>query len=362
MTKEGINNQSHNKIFHEISFIRAIACLCIVMVHVTAGFYYENDRTFTWPVQFFNQISRYGTPAFAMISGFLLYNQAINRKFTVKRFLTSRFTKVIIPFLVWSILYLILKWTYNKYTLPNMDTPGEVKDFLYFFFTGKSNYHLYFIAIVVQFYILFPFLKFIKSKNSLILLTITSLFINYFFVQYKIDIGTGLFNNFINERVFIFHWIYYFFLGGLLVYYWEKIMTWVRENTLYSILIGLIVIIAGVFEYKFLGWIESNRVMNMVNLPLLFIAFAGVYISLSSWPRIRNFIIQIGNLSMGIYLVHPFILFFLRNHEFFTMFYERTRYLPLMYLFTLFSSILLVKLITKLPFGNYIVTVAKSNK
>src|SRR5699024_1272603 len=176
------NLKHQKKYFYEIGFIRAIACLCIVMVHVTAGFYYENDGTFTWFNQFFNQISRYGTPAFAIISGFLLYNQAIKKGFTFKYFVQSRFTKVIIPFLIWSIVYLILKWSYGQFELPNWSSSEEVKDFMYFFFTGKSNYHLYFISIVVQFYLIFPLLQLFKSRNSLILITLITFFVNYFFV------------------------------------------------------------------------------------------------------------------------------------------------------------------------------------
>ncbi|HLR65983.1 MAG TPA: acyltransferase [Virgibacillus sp.] len=356
------NLKHQKKYFYEIGFIRAIACLCIVMVHVTAGFYYENDRTFSWLTQFFNQISRYGTPAFAIISGFLLYNQAIKRGFQFQKFLQSRFTKIIIPFLIWSFIYLLLKWQYNQFEFPAINSSQEIKDFLYVFFTGKSNYHLYFIVIVVQFYLLFPLLQFIKSKQSLFLLTLIAFFINYFFVEYNIDIGTGMFNNFLNERVFIFHWIYYFLLGGLLVYYWERIMVWVKQNTIISMLLGLIVIVGGIYEYSFAEWIESNRIMNMINLPILFIAFAGVYVSLSSWKNVRNYIVGIGNMSMGIYLVHPFILFFLRRYDIFDTFYAQTRYLPLVYLFTVISSIILVKIIVKLPFGNYVVTVARSNK
>lgn len=346
--------------FYEISFIRAIACLCIVMVHVTAGFYYKNDNTFTWLTQFFNQISRYGTPAFAIISGFLLYNQAIKRGFKLKIFMKSRITKVIIPFFIWSIIYLFLKWNYDQFTLPS--STEETKDFLYFFFTGKSNYHLYFIAIVAQFYLLFPLLQYFKSKRSLILLTLITFFINYFFVSNTINIGHGLFNKFFNERVFLFHWVYYFFLGGLLVYYWDRIMMWVKQNTFFSIILGIIVMISGVFEYHFAEWIESNRPMNMISLPLLFIALAGVYTAFSSLTKIRDYIVEIGNLSMGIYLVHPLILFFLRRYDIFDVFYERSRYLPILFLFTFFTSILLVKVIVKVPFGNYIVTVVKSNK
>ncbi|RIU94914.1 acyltransferase [Oceanobacillus picturae] len=347
------------KYYPEISFIRAIACLCVVMVHVTAGYYYTNGGNFNWLTQFLNQISRYGTPAFAIISGFLLYNQAINRKFKVSVFWKSRISKVISPFIIWSIIYLFVKWCYGKYSLPTFNSLTEINDFIYYFFSGKSNYHLYFIAIVVQFYLIFPLLQMMKSKKPLIFLTIIGFFINHFIVNYNINLGNGFLNEFINGRVFIFHWIFYFFLGGLLVYYWDKIITLVKQNIKSSLLIGLIIIFFGVIEYRLTGWIESNRTLNMFNLPLLFISISGLYIALSSFKKIRSYVVEIGNLSMGIYLVHPLILFFLRNHSFFDLFYERTRYLPVIYIFTLVSSIILVKIVTKIPFGSYIVTVAK---
>lgn len=353
---------SKSKYFYEISFIRALACLCIVMVHVSAGFYYENDKTFNWLTQFLNQISRYGTPAFAIISGFLLYNQALKRKFNVKKFWKSRFTKVISPFFIWSTIYLILKWSHGQFTLPNFNSIEDTKEFLYFFFTGKSNYHLYFIVIVVQFCLFFPLLEYFKSKKSLVLITLSAFFINFFFVNYTINFGSGYFNQFINEKVFIFHWVYYFFLGGLLVHFWEDILTWVKENEKTSLLLGLVTIIGGVFEYKFAGWIDSNRSINMIALPILFISLSALYNILSPWDKLRHSINEIGNLSMGIYLVHPFVLFFLRNYDFFSPLYERTRYLPFVYILTLISSIIIVKSINNLPLGSYIVTVAKPKK
>ncbi|WP_088052311.1 acyltransferase [Virgibacillus dakarensis] len=356
------NIKSSKKYFYEISFIRAIACLCVVTVHVTAGFYYENGNSFNWLTQFLNQISRFGTPAFAIISGFLLYNQVIKRGFNFKKFWKSRFTKVITPFFIWSLLYLLIKWKYNLFAIPSLDSSEEIKYFLYYFFTGKSNYHLYFIAIVVQFYLLFPLLQLFKSKKSLMLFTLISFFVNFFFVEYKIEIGNGLFNKFLNERVFFFHWVYYFFMGGLLVYYWDLIIKWIKQNTIFSMLLGLVVVIGGILEYQLAGWIDSNRSLNMINLPLLFVALAGIYSSLSSWNKIKYYFVEIGNLSMGIYLVHPLILFFLRRYEIFNHYFDRTRFLPLVFLFTLFVSIALVKLIVKLPFGNYIVTVVRSNK
>ena len=245
-------NNATKKYYYEISFIRAIACLCVVMVHVSAGYYHESGNSFNWATQFLNQISRYGTPAFAIISGFLLYNQAINRSFKVSFFWKSRITKVVIPFIIWSIIYLILKWHYSGFSLPAWNEVEEIKSFVYLFATGGSYYHLYFIAIVVQFYLIFPILQIFKSKEWLTIFTVAAVFINYFFVEFNIEIGSGLFNQFINSKVFIFHWIYYFFLGGILVHYWEGIIDWVNKNKKISLLLGSIVVICGLFEYHFI--------------------------------------------------------------------------------------------------------------
>ncbi|MHA6250847.1 acyltransferase [Oceanobacillus sp. CAU 1775] len=348
--------------FFEVSFIRAIACLCIVMVHVSAGFYYENGNTFDSFTQFFNQITRFGTPAFAMISGFLLYNQVINRSFKLRFFWKSRITKVVTPFIVWSVFYLILKYFYGQFTLPTFSTVDETKNFIYFFFTGDSNYHLYFIMIVVQFYVLFSFIHKFKSRNQLIILTLIAFFINYFFVQHSFDIRDGYVNILLNDRVFLFHWIYYFFIGGLLVHVWNPLMEWVKKNLLFSLSLGLIVVIGGIVEYQIVDWVATNRVINMINLPILFIAGASIYYLLKAAPTLRNGMLQIGNLSMGIYLVHPMILFFIRRYEIFTWVYDYSFMLPILFLFTMAMSIAVVKLIQELPFGQYIVTVAKPIK
>ena len=102
----------------------------------------------------------------------------------------------------------------------------------------------------------------------------------------------------------------------------------------------------------------------MFSLPILFVALAALYSSYSNdfWIKVRENIVEVGNLSMGIYLVHPLILFFLRRYDIFSFLYERTRYLPIIYLLTLILSIMLVKIIVKLPFGGYVVTVARSRK
>lgn len=351
-----------NVYFYELNFIRAFACLCVVMVHVSADVYYYKGAQLTWSLQFFNQMARFGTPLFAFLSGFLLYNQLKNGRFKLSNFLKSRCTKIVLPFLIWSVIYVCVKRYDDQITLPHVDQPEEVKQFLYTFLTGGTYYHLYFIALVLQFYILFPFLRFISSKNSLIILTVISFLLNYFFVQFPIDFGTGFVHEFINSKVFILHWIFYFILGGLFVHYWESMTHWMKENQGTALLLGLIVFVGGMIEYSFVDWIQSNRIMNMFNVPLLVVALSGLYYKLSILPVIRNTMIKLGNLSMGIYLTHPLILFILYRLDVVEFLYTRDRYLPILFTLTVLLSVLLVMIISKLPFGQYIVTIAQKRK
>lgn len=96
----------------EIHILRAIGCLFVVAVHVSGSFYYAHGQQYNEWTLFINQISRFGTPMFALISGFLLFYQTRNRGFNFKKFTTSRFTKIGLPFLFWSSFYLL--FTYCK--------------------------------------------------------------------------------------------------------------------------------------------------------------------------------------------------------------------------------------------------------
>lgn len=353
----GLPLDQQNKYFYELNFIRAIAALSVVMVHVTAANYHLNNSHLNWLLLFFNQMSRFGTPMFAVISGFLLYNQAINGRYNVKKFMYSRFTKIIIPFIIWSVFYLFLK----SYSFSEINDIDSIKKFLYDFILGKSYYHLYFIAVVIQFYILFPILQKFHSKKQLLFLTLVALYLNVFSLMTSVDFGSGLLNQFLNERAFIFKWIFYFFLGGLFVHYWDRIVKIIQKNMKFILSIGIIAVLFMFYDYQMSeDLIGSTRLTNLLHVPVLMIALTGLYFLLGSYEKLRNILLEIGNMSMGIYLVHPLVIYFIRNDLSWLM--QQTRWIPLAYVLTLVLSILIVKIIHKLPLGHYIVIIANGKK
>lgn len=254
-----------------------------------------------------------------------------------------------------------MKFTHS-YSFSNVNDLASLHQFLYNFILGKSSYHLYFIAVVIQFYLFFPFIQRFNSKKQLLLLTVFGLYINYFHIVAPLDIGAGMFNQLSHERAFLFNWIFYFFFGGLLVHLWKPIVEFIKKNISFIMFLGIISLSFIMYEYlssdeRILG---STRVANLINVPVLFFAFTGCYYALHRFDKLRQVFLAIGNMSMGIYLVHPLVIYFMREELAFLL--EQTRWVPLGYIVTLFASILIVKLIHKLPFGHYVVIIAANRK
>ena len=70
----------------DIHVMRAVGCLMVVLVHVSALYYVQHGD---WQdvILFLNQASRFGTPIFAIVSGLLLFLQVRNKGFFFQRFL-----------------------------------------------------------------------------------------------------------------------------------------------------------------------------------------------------------------------------------------------------------------------------------
>lgn len=353
------------KYLYEINFVRAVACLLVVMVHVSVRFYSAYDGNHTVLTNYLNQISRVGTPLFAVMSGFLLYNQTLNREFNTKVFLKSRLTKIVIPFIFWSIFYLVYKSIFGSYTFPNITSADEMKSFFNMFILGKSHYHLYFIVLVIQFYILFLFIRKALNFKTIILFTIISCYLNYTFITNKFIFDNLYIEEFINGRSFLFEWIYYFMLGILLVELWPFIYKYLLEkkNSNYVLLTGGVIMLLTIFDYYSHGKIinSNQNLINMLTVPIVFIVLVSLYNKIIMInDKIMKVFIRIGNMSMGIFLIHPFVIYLYKD----IAPYDVTAH-PLLifpYFIAVISiSILLLKVLSLIPFSNYIITLVKTN-
>jgi len=344
-------------IIYEVHYIRTIACLFVLAVHVSAAFFLMQGEQFNWFTYLANQLGRFGTPMFAVISGFLLFYQVRRKGFFLKNFIASRTVKIISPFLVWSIFYVLLKQFLN-----GEDVFYDLSSFLFQnVLMGNAYYHLYFMVMVVQFFVLFPFLQMIRSKKAWPFVLIFSILMNYFYLNLSVDditFGSKEFQSFILGKGFVLRWIGYFMFGGFIAYYWEEIVSLSKKVKKYSFLIlGLALVIATI-EYQYVGSITSYRPMNLVLIPIVVISITSMYQLIYKNEIVNKFVTKIGDFSMGIYLTHPFVLFTLMQVDF----EWRTRLFPLIFIITLLLSVLITKTIQFLPISTYIIPMPKMKK
>jgi surface polysaccharide O-acyltransferase-like enzyme len=234
--------------------------------------------------------------------------------------------------------------------------PENPRVLLYNFTLGKSFYHLYFMAIVIQFYLFFPLLQKIRSGlawwTSLIL---SAVICNYLLGTSDIPLVTGVLEKVMMDRVFFFHWIFYFIFGGYMAHYWKPISIWAKKNTLLLVALLIITYVGAVVEYNLIGYVSSRRFTNFFNIPLLSIATVGLYKYIAKLKLVKSLLQSIGKLSMGIYLIHPFTLIILEKvlpHNIW-----QTEMMPLMFFIVLIVTLGLVKLVQQLPKAQFIIPV-----
>ncbi|WP_181346863.1 acyltransferase [Thalassobacillus sp. CUG 92003] len=345
--------------FDEIPFVRAIACLLVVMIHTTARAYTPEESLFFNDVSLYlNQISRLGTPIFAVISAFLLTSSVINRGFYLKKFITSRFVKIVSPYIIWTFVYLM----FVKY-IQDGQIFRHLKQTFDYFALGQAKTHLYFIVTVIHFYILFPFLQLVRNRIVLLILLIVSLPINYLWVTNTFPEFINIFGKFkhvVTDRSFILNWISFFMFGSVLAYYWTETLAFVKK---FSWLIYLSTVVLFYFIFKEVQpdvLLSSSRKENLVYIPVFVIFLIAIARIVVNYEKVYRPFRVIGDYSMGIYLVHPLILYFIE--DFFPFLFKTPYLLLVAYVLTLIISSILMKIISLFPKSTFIVPIPKQRK
>jgi peptidoglycan/LPS O-acetylase OafA/YrhL len=194
----------------EFDFIRAAAALSVIAIHISGRYAYSSKAGYVW-----NQSMRYAVPLFIIISGFLLYYSDLGKdkvSFTV--FLTKRFRKVFIPYLIWSAVYVVYSRRHDFEALWPINGKA-VAGFLRNLLLGNAAFHLYFIVIILQLYLIYLPLRrlLLKLPKTVLGMSFAVTFCfqtSIYFVQLKLLVLPGTpFPYFIMFPA----WLFYFVLG-----------------------------------------------------------------------------------------------------------------------------------------------------
>lgn len=141
-----------------VDLIRLASMFLVVVIHVSGQLtnVWGQVPAGQWIIaDVYGGLARVSVPLFFMISGYLL----LPRSETLGVFFSRRILKLVIPLLVWSLIY--LAWLCGGH--PGTCTPGLIQNLL---LVQGTYYHLWFLYSLLGIYLVLPVLRLIIRPDS----------------------------------------------------------------------------------------------------------------------------------------------------------------------------------------------------
>ncbi len=152
------------KHLREIDILRGIAIIAVVLIHVlntpirNLSLSIPNNFFYYW-----QSLLNFAVPCFFLISAIMVTYSAGMGKINWRVFYRKKLLKIGLPYLIWSLLYLAARTLTGELTFISFLSPANWGAWL---LTGRSYTHLYFLALLIQFYILLPPLLWAARKTA----------------------------------------------------------------------------------------------------------------------------------------------------------------------------------------------------
>jgi surface polysaccharide O-acyltransferase-like enzyme len=277
-----------------VDFMRFLGAFLVVLAHIQKW-----GAEPAWAKDFYYTLSRIGVPLFFLISGYLL----LSKQEDLLTFFRKRASHIIIPFLVWSIIYDVQ----NSDAFANGVTLEGILKMFIRILRGPRETHLWFFYSLIGLYLLTPILRVFvaKARNAEILYYIALWFIAMP-ILFIVEAFTPLKNGF--EIYYTGGYVGYFLLGYLLGGLETKApLLWLALGLfITSFIFSFVVFRFNLFPQENELVFRSYPSLNIILMSLgafLLIKAAGEKIS----PWLAGLSGEASKVSFGIYLIHPLV-------------------------------------------------------
>lgn len=297
----------------------------------------------------------FAVPVFLMASGYFLMNKThVSVQYSLQKI--CRIMRVVV---LWNLLYQIAK--ISQSLLLQEKGNNWIIEFLKGIFGGLVQkdpfWQFWYFGALILLYIMLPVLSCIPKKHriKIVLLLSGIMFAFYFFSVIR---GAPLQKNII-QSFRLWTWIFYFMLGGLLRDYekqWKEKVTF-RQNIILLSIFTIIVLVYQNLMGRFVihEYTQSSNILHAEYFYDSIIMICWVVIIFMTFTRlnfrthITDVISKMTELTMGIYIVHPFVMRLFQR-----VILPDTLLMSLFFFVMVFiSSAVIVWCINKLPFGKY---------
>lgn len=300
---------------------KGMAILAVIFLHFLSTFFPDQIYQSGLNGLFFitlNQICRFSVPLFIGLSGYGLAKKYGHLASNRLSFYRHQLKKILPAYLFWSLFFIFTLRIYQ---------PGfSLKQIWSDLFLGLADYHLYFVPLIIQLYLIYPFLSKLLTKFNWSLLVLFFAIQLIYFVLLRLLTADLPYQSFLSSDQFqyrqLINWLFYFVFGLFLS---QIDLVTLSKNRLTKpiiilfITIGLVISIAD--SYYLIATRQSIIYATSFSRPSVFI-YSLAIISLfiiygqSLLKYLRPYLLLLsffGRHSYIIYLSHPLFLRFLQS-------------------------------------------------
>src|SRR5258705_4161359 len=142
---------------HQVDIVRLLTFAAVIGVHAVAFTEPPSSRAWAGVLM----LLQFGREVFFALTGFVLVYSVRGRPLVARTFWRKRFPVIVAPYLAWSAIYTAFHvWgpAHARLAWPTV---------LWDFATGNAEYHLYFLLVSMQLYLVFPLLlRFVRRTAT----------------------------------------------------------------------------------------------------------------------------------------------------------------------------------------------------
>ena len=312
------NEAKSGKRMLELDILRGFAMLVVVSSHVSSV-PIENLRVGRGHLLFsmLHSLFTFSVPVFflvgALLSAYSLAERPSGRY--IWPYYKKKLIRLFLPYLAWSLIYILFRLAVEKLHWADL---LSFDNWFTWISQGRAYDHLYYLVVVCQFHLLFPLLlklaRLVKDKPLWAFIII----IGGYHIVYWLN-KLWLYQAFPYFQSSVFWYFDIIFMGLYIGLNYQKVCLWLQKNILPLAGICLVATVGYIYcRYLLYRDIPYHsyfyytiRLVFVISLPLLILSLIRRFRVSQVW--VGRCLLWIGRYSLGIFLAHPILNFYLRK-------------------------------------------------